>query len=190
MSKTTHFEPYLSNKSAIHRWSPHLNTITFAELCSATGNLLRSLIRNVLKNGFLIPEIWNEMMRRLVKNLGCRADRVSSVLGFQGFPGAPAVVGRLPGQQVSPFGTHPFTPFHFPLQSVPAALLSFFFVLTSFQVVVNKMRVHQDQDTVQSSCSIKSNGFFLPQHFSRCKLQTSTWSHFCFPHLSHESQLK
>lgn len=72
------------------------------------------------------------------------------------------------------------TRFHSLLPSVPAALLSFFFVPTSFQVPVNKKRVHQEQDAVPSSCSIKQSSFFVPQHFSRRTLPASTWSHLCF----------
>lgn len=158
----THLEPYLSNTSAIHCRSPPLYTI-FAESCSATRRAVKS------SSG-----VWLEMFLKWVLHSAesqCNDVKVGEkTWGTELSESHQSCVARGTGSWCgwpsawsasSPFGTQPFTPFHFPLQSVPAALLFFFFVLTSFQVVVNKTRAHQEQDTVQSSCSVESDRYFF-----------------------------
>lgn len=120
----------------------------------------------------MILKIRNEMMWKLVENLGRRAVTVPSVLWGvccgRGWPPA--------WSACSPFGVQPFTRFPFALQSAPAALLSSLFVLTSFQVVVNEMRVHQKQESVQSSHSIESS--FLPLSVTDLHLESPLPSPF------------
>lgn len=64
---------HLSNKSAIHCWSRHLNTITLVESCSATGRVMET------SSG-----AWVLDSEDLEWNLGCRAVRATLVLCYQG----------------------------------------------------------------------------------------------------------
>lgn len=103
-------------------------------------------------------------MWTLLENPGHRAVRVTSFFHFRNDCSWWGLA--LPGQHVHLWEWSPFLPFISSPPCVPAAPLFFFFVLTSFQLVLNKIRVHQNQNSMQSSCSMKSNNFFLPQQQS------------------------